>query len=157
VRGRTPTVLQRAFAWRHLHWTWVAALSTGFFAGFICAGYSTIEPAGGLDHSTIAALVLGAVLSAALSFVGGVLAAAVTLGPVGRARMRANGGPYEPGETVRIIGGIHDGLTTTVREIWMGQSVRIDLPSKKSEFDDVFNPLWIMRVDAVPPAVDLGQ
>jgi hypothetical protein len=127
------------------------------FAALVSEGYATVGPVDRHEFLTIAALVAAVVLTAALSLLCGILATAFTLGPIARARIRANGGPFTHGDIIRVIGGKHEGLMTTVREKWQGDSVRIDLPTRQAEFDDVHSQLWIMRTERASSEQEGGQ
>lgn len=70
----------------------------------------------------------------------------LVLGPLYWVQERRNGGPFKPGDRVRILVGAHKGMVTTVRKPWQGGRLCVDLGAQaEAEYSDVFAPTQLLR------------
>jgi hypothetical protein len=89
----------------------------------------------------VAAPTLGFYLSLPCAF--------LVLGPLYWIQERRNGGPFKPGDRVRILAGPHRGVLTTVCSTWQGGRLRVELGREaKATYTDVFSPTQLLRMPA---------
>ncbi len=98
---------------------------------------------------------LAAVICGSVSF--GLCAATVLgwliLGPIYHVREIGNGGPFKPGDVVRVLTGPNRGRITRVRSGWQGNLLRVDLGQQaEEEFRDIFAPTALLREEDAEPA-----
>ena len=69
------------------------------------------------------------------------------LGPIFHSQGIHNGGPFQPGDRVLILGGPHKEQTALVYGTWQHGQVRVDLgPEAKASYKDVFAPYELLRL-----------
>lgn len=71
----------------------------------------------------------------------------LVLGPIFHSQGIHNGGPFQPGDRVLILGGPHKGQSALVYGTWQHEQVRVDLgPEAKASYKDVFAPHELLRL-----------
>jgi len=148
-----PTVLQRFFASNWPLWIWFLSVQAGCIIALLRAAETPLHPRGltiWLLAGVLFAILLGSLLALPLG--------SIVLPPIFAWRIRCNGGPFRPGDTVLIITGPHRGLVTTVYEPSQGIAVCIDLGGEaKRNFADDVSQLNLLRVPRTMELDDRGR
>lgn len=105
-----------------------------------------------LDRTTWFLAIPALVLFVALGHFTGLLVGWPILGALYYGRMLENGGPFKPGDPVRILSRPHRGRISRVYAAWQGDYVRVELgDGAKERFEDIFHPAELLRVQADVP------
>ena len=81
-----------------------------------------------------------------LGWIASVPAAWVLFGPILMAQGEQNGGPFQPGDRVRIIAGPFCGRVAQVDTHWQHETVRVDLGDEpRRKYQDIFAAYQLLR------------
>lgn len=98
------------------------------------------------DWQYVLLLIVAVVIAPVLGFYLALPCEFLVLGPLYRVQERRNGGPFKPGDRVRILVGPHRGKVTTVRKSWQGGRLCVDLGCQaETEFSDIFAPTQLLN------------
>jgi ABC-type transport system involved in multi-copper enzyme maturation permease subunit len=88
------------------------------------------------------------VIAVPLGLFAAVLSGFFILGPILYDRGLKNGGPFIPGDLVRVLTGDYKDTIARVYQRWQHDSVRVDLgEDAKLNYKDVFGPYQLLRTD----------
>jgi len=141
----TPTCAQRFFASQWLLRLWFGAIViSATVTALRLAGFRV----GMLTDWKLAGLYLViTILAGLLGFMLAIFPGTLILGPLFHARALRNGAPFKIGDTVKIIGGCHDGRITKVYSMWQGDTMRLDIgDAPKAVYQDIFSPTQLIKI-----------
>lgn len=140
-----PSLSQRFFASK---WVWILWFSfTSLGTAAYCLNVAEFQIEYLRDWSMTGTYLLISLTAAPLGLALGIFPGGMVLGILLHFRSMMNGGPFKPGDTIQVIGGIFDGRVTKVYSGWQGNSVRVELgEDAKREFKDVFSPHQLIKV-----------
>ncbi len=139
-----PTPLQYFFArdWPRKIWMVAAPLYIVFFIVRECHPTFSLF----MDWQAVFWLFCVALLALPIGFFLAILMGWFILGPLYFDRGLKNGGPFRPGDRVRILTGPHRDRIVVVYSLWQGDSVRVELSEEeKKNYKDVFSPVQLLR------------
>ena len=140
-----PSLCQRFCAGKWVWILWLSLPSLGTAA--YCLNLAEFRFEYLRDWSMAGNYLLIALPAAVLGFVVWGLPAGMLLGILLHYRSMMNGGPFKPGDTIQVIGGIYDGRITKVYGGWQGSTVRVELgEDAQREFKDIFSPYQLLKV-----------
>jgi hypothetical protein len=150
---KRPTRLQRFFAQGWLEGLWLGGIP--LLVAVNAVRTSEVSLVGLADWQVALWIGAVAVLSLVLGFFVAILLGCVVLSPISSARERANGGPFEVGDTVQILAGPHKGRVGRVYSKWQGNSVRVELGTREqAEFRDILAPIKLLEEQAAGPRAE---
>lgn len=115
-------------------------------------GWTLLEIDPGSEVWSDLAATARVLLSCAIAFLLGSIASVpvgwVLFGPLLMAQGEENGGPFQPGDHVRIIAGPFRGRVAQVYSSWQHETVRVDLGDEpRRKYQDIFAAYQLLRVE----------
>lgn len=143
-RPRRPTIGQYIFAHNIPLKVWLGFSTIGGLVAVIVV----CEPNRALimDFRGLLWFFLAIVIGPVLGFFLGVFLGSIILPPFYEIREQLNGGPFKPGDHVRILFGRHAGEVVVVDSPWQGRSYRLNLDEEsRKEYRDIFDATDLQR------------
>lgn len=153
------TIVQRFFAHGWPAKLWIAA----WVLGSLFVVIDACEPTLALfsDVRALLSFAAAVVIAPLLGYFLALFVGCIVLPPVYELRERLNGGPFKPGDTVRILVGPYAGRITQVESSWQGRAYRVNLgPEERESFKDVLEAANLRRersAEPSPPACPGGR
>jgi hypothetical protein len=137
-----------ANGWLPVCWQWTWAI------GAVCMAARMTKAS--LDLMTVLDYALPFAAVVVLSFLSGWLASIIpawfVFGPMLYSQGIENGGPFVPGDTVRIIAGKHRGTVARVYRTGQHETVRVELGgAEREQYTDFFSAYELVREEAGVP------